>query len=272
MKIKSLLLITILTIFCGCSSSFVQVFETNTENKNIINEDSYIYENDSIKITYNFWEDNGKMSFIVYNKLKKPLYIDWKKSSYISNTVKINYWEDITTTNSVEARQTIIDNKKFNTGFNIRKYYLANSIGVSSSVSSKPEKITFIPPNSNYFRTQFKLLPIKELKVKNYNSIVIPNLNNKEKMENALKKNFSKNESPLVFRNFITMSYNENFTTEFYVDNEFYVSKVTKLKSNQFEAIKRKENSAFFEKSEDGKLLKINPYKSEKSFYVIIKQ
>ena len=165
MKIKYLFLISILSIFLGCSTSFVQVFETKTENKNIKNNENYIYENDSVKITYNFWENHGKMSFIVYNKLKKPLYIDWKKSSYISNTVKINYWEDITTTNSVEVRQTNTYNKKFFNGFNISKYYITNSIGVSSSASSKPEKTTFIPPNSNYFRTQFKLLPIKKLHI-----------------------------------------------------------------------------------------------------------
>jgi len=68
------------------------------------------------------------------------------------------------------------------------------------------------------------------------------------------------------------MSYNENFSTEFYIDNEFYVSKVTKIKSNQFEEIKRKDNSnAFFEKDENGKLIKINPYKVDKSFYIKIK-
>jgi hypothetical protein len=271
MKIKSLIFCTIIFIFCSCSSSFVQVFETSTGNKNIKDESNYVYENDSIKITYNLWEDKGKMRFVVYNKLKKPLYIDWKKSSYISNTIKISYWEDVTTTNSAEARQTIIENKKYNNGFNIRKYYVSNSIGVSSSSSSKPEKITFIPPNSNYFRTQFKLFPTNELNVKDYNIIEISALNNKAKTEKAYQKNLSKNESPLVFRNFITMSYNENFTSEFYVDNEFYVSKVIKLNSNQFEAIKRKENSAFFETNEDGKLIKINPYKSEKSFYIKIK-
>lgn len=272
MKIKFLILSVILLLFSSCRSSYVQVFETTTDDINLVDEKNYIFENDSVRITYNFWEDKGKMSFVVFNKLKKPLYIDWKKSSYISNTIKINYWEDITTTNGIEARQTVIDNRKYNNGFNIKKYYISNSIGVSASATSKPEKITFIPPNSNYIRTQFKLLPIKELKIKNYEIIQVPNLIKADKFENAYIKKISKNESPLIFRNFITMSYNENFLTEFYIDNEFYVSKVTKIKSNQFEEIKRKDNSnAFFEKDENGKLIKINPYKVDKSFYIKIK-
>lgn len=270
MKIKFLILFIALSL-CSCGASYVQVFETTTDNINLVHEANYIFENDSVRITYNFWEDKGIMSFVVFNKLKKPLYIDWKKSSYISNTVKINYWEDITTTKGIEARQTVIYNRKYNNGFNIKNYYTSNSIGVISSVSAKPEKITFIPPNSNYIRTQFKLLPINELKIKNYEIIQVPNLIKADKLENAYEKKISKNESPLIFRNFITLSYNENFSTEFYIDNEFYVAKVTKIRSNRFEEIKRKDNTAFFEKDENGKIIKINPYKNDKSFYIKIK-
>lgn len=269
MKLKTNILILFTLVLCSCNSSYVQIFETNSKSGLIKNETNYVYENDSVKITYSFWEDKGKMSFLVYNKLKKPLYIDWKKSSYISNTIKINYWDDVTTTNSVEMRQT------FGVGYNlssIRKYYISNSVGVSSSASSKPERITFIPPNSNYYRTQFNLLPIRELKIKDYQSIQKQSITNKSKTVKVFEKSITKDDSPLIFRNFITLSYNENFTNEFYVDNEFYVSKVIKLNSNQFENIARKENSSFGQRDENGRLIKISPYRDEKSFYLRIKQ
>src|SRR5690606_32766673 len=130
-------------------------------------------------------------------------------------------------------------------------------------------RITFIPPNSNYLRVQFKLLPENELKFKNYNEVEVQNVTNK-KMEKAFEKILSKDSSPLVFRNFITMSYDENFSNEFYVDNEFFISKVTKIKSTQFEGIQREENRAFFAKDENGRVIRINPFKSMKSFYTKI--
>lgn len=269
MKIKTTIFILFTLVFFSCSSSYVQVFETSSKNQLIKNETNYVYENDSVKITYSFWEDKGKMSFVVYNKLKKPLYIDWKKSSYISNTLKINYWEDVTTTNSVETRQTF---GAANNLLSIRRYYISNSVGVSSSASSKPERITFIPPNSNYYRTQFSLLPIRELKVKDYQIRQKQSITNKSKTVKVFEKSISKEDSPLVFRNFITLSYNENFTNEFYVDNEFYVSKVIKLNSDQFENMARKENSSFVERDENGRLIKISPYRDEKAFYIKIKQ
>ena len=266
---KTTIIILLTLIFFSCSSSYVQIFETTCRNELIQNEENFTYENDSVKITYSFWENKGRMSFVVYNKLKNPLYIDWKKSSYISNTLKINYWDDVTTTNSVETIQTF---GVANNLLSIRNYYISNSIGISSSASSKPERITFIPPNSNYYRTQFSLLPIKELKVKDYQSIQKQSITNKSKTVKAFEKSVSKENSPLIFRNFITLSYNENFTNEFYVDNEFYVSKIMKVNSNQFETMARKENSSFVQRDENGRLIKINPYKDEKSFYIRIRQ
>jgi uncharacterized protein YcfL len=72
---KKILLITVLgLILIGCRS-YVQVFKTDSS----IETDTdgfYVYENDSLKITYSFWKAKGLMTFSIYNKLKKPLYID----------------------------------------------------------------------------------------------------------------------------------------------------------------------------------------------------
>lgn len=267
MKMKQFLILILLIFFISCDS-YVQVFETNTNNLNLKKDNNYIFENDSVRITYNFWADKGTMSFAVFNKLKKPLYIDWKKSSFISNTIKINYWADEINTNSVDERRTIIEGKKYNNGLNIKQYYVAKAIGISSTSSFKPERITFIPPYSNYLRTQFYLLPLKELKVKKYSTKEVTSLKDNSKKDIVLEKTLQEKETPLTFRNFITMSYSEDFNSEFYIDNEFYVSKVIKLEYSQFEAILRKENSVFFETDENGNKQYFNPYKNETSFYL----
>jgi hypothetical protein len=58
----------------------------------------FVFENDSIKITYNFWAKNGAMAFDFYNKLNIPLYFDWKKSAFIPNDKMVSYWQDETNT------------------------------------------------------------------------------------------------------------------------------------------------------------------------------
>lgn len=207
------LLMIILISSCG---SYVQVFEAKTTNTQIEN-DKYIFENDSIKITYNLWKDKGLLSFSIYNKLNKPIYVDWKKSSYINNSIKRNYWEDTESTKSVEKKV----GSNYRTSSRIDNSH-SNSTSISSSETTKPEKITFIPPKSNYIRSQFFILPIKTLRVKSYNSVQIPRIDNDKKNVTISEKVFDEKSTPLVFRNFVTFSYTENFAKEFYVDNEFF--------------------------------------------------
>lgn len=258
MRVKYFTLFLFTLSLYNCSP-YIQVFDTNSESFGLNKENSYIFENDSIRVEYNFWKNKGIMSFVVYNKLKKPLYIDWKKSSYVQNGIKLNYWEDETVTKGIE--KTVGRVAYYN-------FYVKTSI--NHSVTSKPEKVTFIPPNSNYIKRTFHILPIRELEVKNYSSIEVPKINYKYKKNKAFEKKFTKVESPVIFRNFITMSYDENFTDEFYVDNEFYISKVMKLRKRQFEDYLYIESKRFYEKDEYGRAIKYSPYKSNKSFYLII--
>lgn len=251
MNIKFLITLIIITLFCSCNS-YVQVFETKAKNTEVVDE-KYVYENDSIKIIYDFWHDKGLLSFLIYNKLSKPLYIDWKKSAYINKGIKRNYWEDTENT-------TVVGNTYFN--YN-------SSSNISSSETIKPEKITFIPPKSVYIRKQFYLLPIAFFQVNNYSSSVeITKLNSIDKKEKYLVKDFSKNETPLIFRNFISLSYSENFTNEFYVDNEFNVSKVIKVNQKQFGAYMRKSEGSAYELDEDGERIWLSPFRSGTSFFL----
>jgi hypothetical protein len=135
----------------ACTSHYVHVFETKMTNAKTEN-DLYVYEDDTLKITYTFWAQRGTMTFSVYNKQNKPLYIDWKKSSYIENSVKSDYWIDEETSNSISYSE----NRYF-----ARIGMDAGSQAASKSKSSKVkiERITFIPPKSIYTRSDFYILP-----------------------------------------------------------------------------------------------------------------
>ena len=263
---KKIFLFLILTTLISCTG-YVQVFETTTEDKNLRVEDKYVYENDSIKIIYNFWQDKGTVTFSIYNKLNKPLYVDWKKSSYINNSIKLNYWEDVENTKSYERSVGITYRSKTN-----NRFYINNSAGITNSITTKPEKITFIPPKSNYIRSQFNILPIIQLKINDYSSVEGEKINGKNKNQKILEKKLNKNNTPLIFRNFLTMSYTEFFEKEFYVDNEFYISKVLKMKPEQFENFLYLEGNRFYEKDENGRPIRVNPYRKETSFYIKIQR
>lgn len=257
-KVKYFALLLLTFSFYNCSP-YIQVFDTSSDNIGLDKENSYVLENDSIRVEYNFWEEKGIMSFAVYNKLKKPLYINWHKSSYVQNGNKLNYWEDELITKGTEKTVGRL---------NYYNFYAQTSI--NHSITSKPEKVTFIPPNSNYVKRTFHILPIKELIVKNYSSITVPVINHKYKKKKAFQKKFNRSDSPVSFRNFLTLSYDENFKDEFYIDNEFYISQVMKLRKRQFQDKVFIEGKNFSEKDEYGKYIMNCPYKNGKSFYLTI--
>ena len=101
-KMKAIIpFILVLFAFSSCTR-YSNLYDVKPVNNDIKNNSSYEYENDTVKITYSFWGDKGNMSFTILNKLKVPIYIDWKKSFLIKNNQYNSYWLDeaITTGNT----------------------------------------------------------------------------------------------------------------------------------------------------------------------------
>jgi hypothetical protein len=234
----------------GCKS-YVQVLNTKSTNVKVEN-DLYVFENDSLKITYSFWNEKGILSFAIYNKLDKPLYIDWKKSSYIDNSVKLNYWveeEKIKTTDAYGSYY--YDGPILMPGFAV-----ASTVGISSSSRVKVERITFIPPKSNYYRSQFYIFPNLALELSTQAPYKVVSRNDKPKKKTKIyEEYYSIDNTPLTFRNFLTFSISEDFKNEFYIDNGFYISGVMEMDERNFQYI------------EKGSLVMVSKFVNGSSFY-----
>jgi hypothetical protein len=63
---------------------------------------------------------------------------------------------------------------------------------------------------------------------------IIPSLANPDKTTEAKVVNLTYESSPFKFRNFLTWSTKESFDNEYFIDNEFYVAKVTMVKITEF--------------------------------------
>lgn len=260
-----IILITIILISFGCKR-YVQVIETKSNNTQLQNK-LYVLENDTLRITYNFWAEKGLIAFEVYNKADKPLYIDWKKSSYINNKIKLNYWENEIVSKSYVTRY----GSYYFFGDNVNRK--ASSFNLESSISSitKAERITFIPPKSKYYRSQFVIYPTKHFKFKSKKKFKkVPRNDNPKKETKIYELSFSKKHSPLIFRNFITFSFTEDFETEFYIDNEFHISKVTEMNRKHFEQVQRNEDGDYLYKRGNPHPIKISKFKNGNSFYIRI--
>jgi hypothetical protein len=233
----SFLVLSTMLLLASCSQ-FVQLVETESIGKDAVTKNG-VCENADIKVTYDMWSEDGITYFSIYNKADKPMYIDWKRSVFIYNDWKNDYWVEKSTTES---------------------YVVPSGSGKNITYERKQstvtaERFTFIPPhtyvsvpmtyvimnnglevNTETSETtgKSKIMITQSLKNdKTATKTKIPSTTGKGTVS-AIEKTYTKETSANRFRNFLTYSFDEKFVNEKFIENEFYVSKKTEMKTKNF--------------------------------------
>lgn len=155
----------------------------------------FVYESDSIRISYNFWAVNGIMSFDIYNKTDYPIFFDWKNSSFIPNKQMVSYWQDETNSTNV----------------GLTNWYYSTRFAKSVSKSIRKERIGGIPPHAQITKSEYRIIREDDK---------IPDVGN-----------YTEKETFLDFRNYLLFSNNEKFEGMVSsIDNKFFVSSIRKIK------------------------------------------
>ncbi len=217
------------------------------------------------------WAENGLTYFSIYNKTDHPMYIDWKRSVFIYNSWKNEYWVEKSTTES---------------------YLIPSGSGKNITYSNKvstvvSERITFIPPHTYIsvpmtYRIISSLAQIStestgdnkmtmyitdNLKMdKAATKVKIPKSTGKGTVT-AYEKAYTAENSPYQFRNYLTYSSDEKFSTEKHIENAFYVKKHTQMSSKNFFGKKTKVKVKINKKSSGKVNIYDSPYRSGTSFY-----
>ncbi len=222
------------TMLFGCRTKYVQVFETAPypDNRMRAVDGDYVYENDSMRVTYAFWGIDGVMAMTIENKSDHDLYVDWGRSACIMNKTQLSYWVDEMHKdkvsyyrNYVYTGPTVIPGKAKGevSGVPIR------------TKTMKDVRLSKIPAKQSLAESAFYLFPIEH-----YNEIDNPNLtvkkssDGKGKKVDVWEKTYNMDSSPLMFRNYMVLSYHDDLTEHFVVDNGFYVSKFTETTQGDF--------------------------------------
>lgn len=220
-KLLIFLLITSLFASCDRFTQVVYVAPTNQDIKNI--NHFYQYENDDVKIVYWFWGEHGIMSFLLWNKTDHPIYIDWKKSAMINNGKRMSYY----------SSQYASNYKTYGKNYGLEwldifnEYYgLYSNQKINHETLVKGERVTFIPPKSYITQAFYNLTANIYFDVNDRNT--------ETETINFCKVYVSRSNRDISFRNYLTYSYFENFTTENYVDNEFHINKVVTMDNHYF--------------------------------------
>ncbi len=171
------------------------------------------------------------MAFSIYNKLNKPIYIDWKKSNYINNSNKFDYWADEVQSNTTSRSKSRL--YLYTGAFMPFSSSYGNS--KSSTTTTKSERVDFLPPKSFLHSSKYY---ITSEDFDDWGSVYEKREearhDNPKKKTTVIAKHFTYENSPVIFRNFLTFSTKEDFSTEFYVDNEFYIEDIQEMDNRHF--------------------------------------
>ncbi len=200
-----------------------------------IENQEFFFENDTLRLSYDFFNENGPVYFEIYNKLDVPLYINWSKCAFISEENKIGYWEDKIIVNTSTSTTTYERNT-------LLSLFFPNEYSNTSGTLIKDEKIGFIPPRTKLIKCKFFVVQdarLKNVTVGEKHPFEVQQTwmymeHAKRKKASFMKYTFTEENSPLKFRNYLTLSTSEDFKTEFHIDNAFWASEIQEVDARYF--------------------------------------
>ncbi|MEZ4942145.1 MAG: hypothetical protein R3D58_14800 [Saprospiraceae bacterium] len=236
--------LTILFI-CSCTPIYnYQVFNnTSTDEKKII-----AFENDEIRIHYDFWADYGQLQIHVRNKTQAPLFIDLNQCALVLNEIAEPVFKD------VEWTTTISDSRgRALSYFNRYGFFETPNIirGASWAYTERPNPMIYLPPNATIIRT---LLP-GQLAFRYIGAEA--KLSRREKSKSL---SFTKERSPYRFLFSLSYSQHKDFQQLKTMEDEFWVESIMIMREKVFlgELVEQRNNVDIYSM----------PYQKKSAFYV----
>jgi hypothetical protein len=218
-----------LALFTSCATEkdYYQVYEVQsqdvTQKENVLS-----YENADCQITYNLWSEGGNLSFLIHNKADKNLYIVMPQSFFILNGVANDYYSESSYSQSVTKSSALAASNQLSVSrFLTNGYYwypsrlsrqFGASVGMSTTETIETKEAAFvcIPPKSAKFIRGFNL-----------SDHIYKDCDNSA--QNYPKKtssivSYTKEDTPLSFRNRIAYTFNDQSSDVNYVEHEFWLS------------------------------------------------
>lgn len=208
--------IVLLGLFCASCTFKIQVVTLRGSNLKPTNE-GLVLDNDTLTLRYSFASERGLMNITLVNKLNRPLYVDWQRSSFITGKKTFTYWHDIANVNLASSGYI------YQYG---RSGFASASLSTTGTID-KEVSVAFIPPHSQLTKQQFVVFPTGIVPTSGTpDERREPARWSSKKLVNVSTYFYQNVQSPLRFRNYLTLSTTKEFATEFGIDTQFWASDI----------------------------------------------
>jgi hypothetical protein len=175
----------------------------------------FVHENDSVKITYSFYGFDAPVNIRVFNKLDKPLYVDWQRSALIINGQAESYaGKQITIQGNVDVERYRMGHLNFS----------SESISAGATL---PNDMTFVPPHSEISNTPGEIPGafdyVQGIDANKQQVSELQTVNGGVKRVKTV--NFTDQNTPLKFKSYLTLyAADGNSAKPLTLVDEFYIS------------------------------------------------
>lgn len=198
-----LLLIPVILLSC----SKYQYLKVSSGNASLNDKNEFVAENDTVRITYNFYGNNMPVNISVFNKSNDGLMIDWSRSSVIIGENAITFSEP-----SLEIQGEL------------NRPVGSSHTAVLNAKATGKEDIVFIPPQSAVNRSGVHLVKGRFIKLEN--GIRTDHAAGLYDTETQLAR-FSTDNSPIRFRIYLTLAPGDSpGQKSMVVERSFYMSEM----------------------------------------------
>lgn len=212
---RIVLFIAIATSLMSCQSTYffsslkaVDGYMEKEENGN------FLLDGDSLWIAYSFRGENAPVQITVFNKMSKPLYVDWARSALVIGDIAYSY-----SGNELPSEEVFT----YSDGRGWGSYFSTSVIDRDSEgYVSKIKPNRFVNYSTLRLNVSFNGMKNKEFKSRNMGD----KEGNVAKVKSA---DFTVDNSPLAFSSYLTTYTNEDKPIVYQQD--FYISNLIKTKS-----------------------------------------
>ncbi len=208
---KSLFVLPIIILCISCSKPFYQLYKTSSENTQAT-QDMLINQDDNVSVKFDFWTNNGDGSIFIYNRSDQEVFVDLGRSHLVKNDLAYTYYPAVEVQSSTQLVSTGL--------------YMKISLMSPTNVTSLAQlevRVICLPPKSG------KIIPGPRLATSLFTDYeLFPGKKEEITVE------YSRENSPLTFRNIITYSFDERFEEFEVLDAEFWVSEIGNYRSADF--------------------------------------
>lgn len=226
MKNITLSLAIAVLLFSSCARYQINMVQSTNVKKDE-KTGRFVQENDSVRITYSFAGDNAPVSVEVFNKLDKPLLVDWKRSALVVGDKTISYMPQEVPIKGGISSESYSLNRNSPLYDNNALYNTSKTSGSLSAKATLPAEVSFVPPHSAVSNTPLNI-------ANNLSGRFANILTAKETFPNKLfpgteiklnTANFTEAESPFKFRSYLTIVTSDEQPKTMIFEPRFYVSK-----------------------------------------------